>query len=162
METDGATANDPHDLARFVTAQDRVWDNVRAELAGGRKRTHWMWFVFPQMRGLGRSPTARYYAIAGLDEARAYLAHPTLGARLHEATELVLRHEDRPLYAIFGSPDDLKLVSSMTLFEAAEGEGTSAFGNAGFGNVLARMNGGGRDRATLDLLALSSTSSGRM
>jgi uncharacterized protein (DUF1810 family) len=104
------------DLDRFVTAQDHVFDRVLEELAAERKRTHWMWFIFPQLAGLGRSDTARFYAIAGLDEARRYLAHPLLGPRLVRCTELVVAVEGRTAHDIFGSPDDLKFRSSMTLF----------------------------------------------
>ncbi|MCO7221621.1 DUF1810 domain-containing protein [Klenkia sp. PcliD-1-E] len=107
-------------LQRFVDAQDPVWDDVLAELRAGRKRTHWMWFVFPQLAGLGRSATAQHYAIADLAEAQAYLAHPVLGARLRQACDLLLEHGDRTAHEVFGSPDDLKLRSSMTLFAAAD------------------------------------------
>ncbi len=110
------------DLERFVTAQDGVHDTALAELRAGRKRTHWMWFVFPQIAGLGSSPTAQQYAISSLDTARAYLAHPVLGPRLREAAEAVLGVEGRTASAIFGYPDDLKLRSSMTLFARAAGE----------------------------------------
>ena len=103
-------------LERFVTAQDAVWDDVEAELAAGAKRTHWMWFVFPQLAGLGRSATAQHYAIAGPEEARAYLAHPVLGARLRRAAALMLRHRGRTAEAVLGPVDALKLRSSMTLF----------------------------------------------
>ena len=103
------------DLERFVSAQAGVIDDVRAELAAGRKRTHWMWFVFPQLRGLGTSPTARHYALASLEEARAYLAHPLLGPRLRECAGLVNRHGVTPIRTIFGTPDDLKFRSSATL-----------------------------------------------
>ena len=107
---------DPFNLDRFVQAQDPVLAQVRAELWAGHKRTHWMWFVFPQLAGLGRSDTARYYALASLEEARAYLAHPLLGPRLIECTNLVNAVEGRSAHQIFGSPDDLKFHSSMTLF----------------------------------------------
>ncbi len=107
-------------LERFVTAQDRVWAEVEAELAAGAKRTHWMWFVFPQIEGLGRSETARRYAIRDIDEARAYLAHPVLGPRLRQACDLMLRHRGTEAEAILGSIDALKLQSSMTLFERAD------------------------------------------
>ena len=111
--------DDPFDLSRFVEAQAPVIDQVRRELQAGRKTSHWMWFVFPQMKGLGHSPMAQLYGIASLDEARAYLAHPVLGSRLRECTELVLLHRDRTIHEIFGSPDDLKFHSSMTLFDVA-------------------------------------------
>ena len=140
---------DPHDLMRFVRAQDPVWDAVRAELRAGAKRTHWMWFVFPQLRGLGRSETARRYGIASADEARAYLDHPVLGDRLRGVTLLVLAHPNRSLRSILGSPDDLKFVSSMTLFDAvAECETSEPFGRA-----LGQWCDGARDAATLRLLA---------
>jgi uncharacterized protein (DUF1810 family) len=110
---------DPFDLERFVAAQDAVMANVRAELSAGRKRSHWMWFVFPQAAGLGFSTMAERYAIRSRAEARAYLAHPVLGPRLRECTGLVLDVKDRDAHAIFGSPDDLKFRSSMTLFADA-------------------------------------------
>jgi len=112
--------NDPYDLARFVTAQDPVYEQVCAELRTGHKRTHWMWFVFPQMKGLGSSPMAQKYAIGSREEAVAYLEHPVLGPRLRECTELVNRNmEGRSLDQIFGYPDGLKFRSSMTLFASA-------------------------------------------
>lgn len=107
------------DLDRFVAAQDPVWPTVLAELAAGAKRSHWIWFVFPQIQGLGRSAMSARYALAGLDEARAYLAHPILGPRLRTATELLLRHAELPPEAILGPIDALKVRSSMTLFQAA-------------------------------------------
>ena len=110
---------DPFDLGRFVRAQDPVFDQVRQELKDGRKRSHWMWFVFPQLAGLGHSPMAQRYAIASLDEARAYGDHPVLGPRLVEGTALVNGVAGRSIHAIFGSPDDLKFHSSMTLFALA-------------------------------------------
>ena len=115
-DTSQQTANNRFLLERFVEAQNPLFDQVTSELQAGRKMSHWMWFIFPQIRGLGRSPTAIEYAISGLDEARAYLAHPILGPRLKECTELVLRVENRPLAQILGSPDDMKFRSSMTLF----------------------------------------------
>lgn len=113
---------DPHDLQRFVDAQDGVWDDVVEELRAGRKATHWMWFVFPQLRALGRSETARFYGIASRDEALAYWHHPVLGTRLLEVTGLVLAIQGRTLHEIFGTPDDLKFRSSMTLFAAVAPE----------------------------------------
>jgi uncharacterized protein (DUF1810 family) len=110
---------DPFDLNRFLVAQAPVIENVRRELAQGLKRTHWMWFVFPQIAGLGRSAMAERYAIRSLDEAAAYGAHCQLGARLRECTRLVLRSGSRTISEIFGSPDDLKFHSSMTLFAHA-------------------------------------------
>lgn len=131
------------DLDRFVEAQDRVLAAVRQELAAGRKVSHWMWFVFPQIAGLGNSPTARFYALASREEARAYLAHPELGARLIEATRLVLAHPGKTANAIFGSPDDLKFRSSMTLFAAADPAEPI------FAKALAVFYGGEADEATL-------------
>ncbi|WP_237477974.1 DUF1810 domain-containing protein [Lichenibacterium dinghuense] len=111
--------DDPHDLQRFIAAQAPVFDAVLAELEAGRKRSHWMWFVFPQVAGLGFSAMAQRYAIRSLDEARAYLAHPVLGERLRRCTGLVLAVEGRGITAILGSPDDVKFRSSMTLFGRA-------------------------------------------
>ena len=107
------------DLGRFVDAQDGVHEQALAELVAGRKRTHWMWFVFPQLAGLGNSPTAQRFALRDLGEARAYLAHPVLGPRLIECAEAMLRHRGRTAEEILGHPDDLKLRSSMTLFACA-------------------------------------------
>src|SRR5215472_13367761 len=107
---------DPFKLERFVTAQQPVFEAVLAELRASRKRTHWMWFIFPQLAALGRSPLAKFYGIASLDEGRAYLAHPVLGPRLERCTGAVLEAEALSLHAIFGSPDDLKFRSCMTLF----------------------------------------------
>jgi uncharacterized protein (DUF1810 family) len=121
---------DSFDLNRFVTAQAPVFAAALDELKAGRKRSHWMWFVFPQLRGLGRSPTAEFYGISSLAEARAYLAHPVLGPRLILCTETVLALQGQSLHAIFGSPDDMKFCSSMTLFSLATGEGESAFRQA--------------------------------
>jgi len=121
---------DLFDLERFVTAQAPVFTAAVDELKAGRKRSHWMWFVFPQLRGLGHSSMAQFYGISSLDEARAYLAHPVLGPRLNLGTEAVLAVEGRSLHAIFGSPDDLKFCSSMTLFTLAAGAGESAFRRA--------------------------------
>lgn len=135
--------NDPFGLQRFVDAQDPVIDAVRDELRAGRKRTHWMWFVFPQIAGLGHSPMAQHYAIASLAEARAYLAHPVLGARLRECSALVLAVEGREVGAIFGAPDDLKFHSSMTLFGAADPA------ESVFRDCLHKYFGGRSDRGTL-------------
>jgi len=138
--------HDPYDLQRFVDAQADVYDDVLDELRAGRKASHWMWFVFPQLRGLGHSPTAQRYGIASLDEARAYLAHPLLGERLRECTGLVLRVEGRSAHAIFGSPDDMKFRSSMTLFDVA------AAGEPLFADALRTYFEGAPDRRTLELL----------
>jgi uncharacterized protein (DUF1810 family) len=133
-------------LARFVEAQDPVIAAVRAELSAGRKRTHWMWFVFPQLAGLGRSEMAHRYALASLDEARAYLAHPILGARLREMTALANAHAGTSAHAIFGSPDDVKFHSSMTLFSLAAPQ------EPVFRDALERFFGGAPDPGTLALL----------
>jgi uncharacterized protein (DUF1810 family) len=111
--------DDPFNLARFVTAQASVYQEALAELRAGQKHSHWMWFIFPQLRELGRSPTAKFYGIVSLDEARAYLDHPLLGSRLEECTNAVLAISGPSLYGIFGSPDDMKFRSSMTLFSRA-------------------------------------------
>ena len=107
------------DLSRFVAAQDQVWDNVTAELRAGAKASHWMWFVFPQISGLGRSAMAERFALTSLEEARAYLAHPVLGLRLREAVGLLLPHRGTPPERILGSIDAMKLRSCLTLFSAA-------------------------------------------
>jgi len=117
-------ADDPYDLVRFVAAQDRDYATALAEIRGGRKRSHWMWFVFPQFEGLGESAMSRRYAIKSLDEARAYLAHPVLGHRLVECAEAALQIEGRSAGDIFGSPDDLKLRSSATLFATISPKGS--------------------------------------
>jgi uncharacterized protein (DUF1810 family) len=138
---------DPFDLHRFVDAQAGVYDTVREELRAGRKRSHWMWYVFPQLRGLGRSPTAVRFSISSLDEARAYLAHDALGPRLRECARLVAGHTDTTARAMFGSPDDMKLRSSMTLFARAAEDGDD------FVAVLERFYGGEEDPATVSLLS---------
>ena len=138
---------DPFDLERFATAQAPVFDRVLAELHAGRKRSHWMWFIFPQLRGLGFSATARLYGIDSLEEARAYLAHPVLGARLNACTRAVLAIEGRSLHEIFGSPDDMKFASSMTLFAHAAQQHTNLFRCA----IKIRC-GGQMDDRTLELL----------
>jgi len=141
-------ADDPFDLARFVDAQSPVLASVRAELVAGAKRSHWMWFVFPQHRALGRSATALHYGIGSLDEARAYVRHPVLGSRLRECCGLLLAAPaSRSAHAIFGSPDELKLRSSMTLFATAVPDEPL------FARVLDRFYGGRPDVRTLALLA---------
>jgi uncharacterized protein (DUF1810 family) len=145
--------DDPHDLQRFVTAQAPVYDQVRAELRRGRKASHWMWFVFPQIAGLGQSLMARRYAIASLDEACAYLAHPLLGARLRECAALVAA-EARPLRATLGSPDDLEFHSSMTLFALACSD------EPVFAQALDKYFAGAADPATLAALRLSPPAGG--
>lgn len=124
------TEADRFDLERFVAAQAPVFETVLAELRAGRKRTHWMWFVFPQMRGLGHSPTAQFYGITSIDEARAYLAHSLLGPRLDLCTGIVLASRSPSLHAIFGSPDNKKFGSCMTLFALASGERDNPFRQA--------------------------------
>jgi len=146
--------DDPHDLQRFVTAQAPVYDQVRGELRRGRKASHWMWFVFPQIAGLGHSAMARRYAIASLDEARAYLDHPALGPRLREAAALVTAVEGKSLNAILGSPDDLKFHSSMTLFALASGN------EAVFTQALAKYFAGQPDPATATIVGISPPSGG--
>ncbi|HPC59020.1 MAG TPA: DUF1810 domain-containing protein [Verrucomicrobiota bacterium] len=133
-------------LERFVTAQAPVYDRVLAELRSGRKRTHWMWFIFPQIAGLGSSSTSVHFAIQSLEEARAYLEHPVLGSRLVECAGTVLGLEGRTVSEVFPFPDDLKLRSSMTLFECAGGPGLV------FSRVLDKYFGGSRDERTLELL----------
>lgn len=140
---------DPFDLHRFVAAQEPVFDTVLGELKAGRKRSHWMWFIFPQLRGLGRSSTATFYGIGSLAEARAYLAHQLLGPRLVLCTRTVLGVERQSLHIIFGSPDDIKFHSSMTLFALAAGHGESVFAQALERYCDARM-----DKRTLTLLEI--------
>ena len=140
-------AADPFDLQRFVDAQARVYDTVLAELRNGRKRSHWIWFIFPQLAGLGRSPTAARFAVTSLAEARAYLAHEILGARLRECSRLVAAIDGSTVEQIFGRPDDLKVRSSMTLFARATDE------NAEFRAVLEKFYGGVEDPATVKLLS---------
>jgi len=138
--------SDPFDLARFVAAQATTFDQACAELRAGRKQSHWMWFVFPQVVGLGRSETAQRYAIGSAEEARAYLAHPVLGPRLETATRLALGVEGRSLEDIFGTPDHLKFRSSMTLFEHVAAPASV------FSEALARLCGDEPCQATLDIL----------
>jgi len=116
------TADDPFDLQRFVTAQAPVYERVRAELSNSRKQSHWMWFIFPQIAGLGHSPMAQRYAISSLREAEAYLKHEILGPRLLECTQLMLQVDGKSAHAILGSPDDMKFRSCMTLFVHAAPE----------------------------------------
>jgi len=138
--------DDPYDLSRFVEAQEHTFAQAVDELADGRKTSHWMWFVFPQLRGLGHSPTAIRFGIASLDEARAYLAHPLLGPRLKECTQLALRIDGRSITEIFGSPDDMKFRSCMTLFDRAAPDETL------FAKGLQKYFGGAPDTRTLELL----------
>ncbi|GIM94827.1 DUF1810 domain-containing protein [Paractinoplanes toevensis] len=134
------------DLERFVVAQERMYADALAEIRAGSKESHWMWFIFPQVAGLGRSSKAQFYAISGLDEARAYLAHPVLGPRLVECATALLGHE-KSATEILGWPDDLKLCSSMTLFAEAADD------RALFDRVISRFCGD-PDERTLDLLGV--------
>lgn len=137
---------DPFDLKRFLKAQDPVFRDVLGELARGRKQSHWMWFVFPQLAGLGFSAMSQHYAIGSRAEAEAYLAHSVLGPRLIECTRLLLAVDGRTINAILGAPDDSKFRSSMTLFGAVSDEPV-------FGEALARYFAGQPDGATLEILA---------
>ncbi len=134
---------DPFNLARFVEAQAPIYSQALAELRAGCKRSHWMWFIFPQIAGLGLSATSRHYAIASLDEARAYLGHEVLGPRLRACTEAVCAHRGTSALAIFGSPDDAKFRSSMTLFSRIE---------PWFGLALDAFFDGQADAATVEIL----------
>ncbi|WP_363238444.1 DUF1810 domain-containing protein [Acidocella sp.] len=129
-------------MERFVAAQAPLWPGVRAELAAGTKRTHWMWFIFPQIAGLGHSPMSQTYAISGAAEARAYLAHPLLGPRLREATALALTHAAQPAALVFGAVDAAKFRSCLTLFATVSGDPL-------FTQALAQFFGGAADEATL-------------
>jgi uncharacterized protein (DUF1810 family) len=140
--------NTPHNLDRFTKAQEPVYSNVLSELKNGRKDTHWMWFIFPQIEGLGHSETARFYAIKSLDEAQQYLNHPVLGARLTECSEIVLGVEDHSIEDIFGFPDHLKFRSCMTLFSCV----TNA--DPVFNAVLDQFFEGKPDNRTLELLGM--------
>ena len=145
-KTNTLDTTDPFNLRRFVEAHEAVYNNVLSELRGGRKRTHWMWFIFPQIAGLGHSSTSKYYAIQGRVEAQHYLDHPILGARLVECSEIVLNVNGRSASEIFGSPDDLKLRSSITLFAALPDS------NPVFTHVLEKYFQGEPDTRTLKLL----------
>jgi len=138
--------DDPYDLQRFVTAQNPVFKQVCLELQAGRKDGHWMWFVFPQLKGLGHSGMANKFGISSRDEAEAYLRNPILGPRLRECTELVNLVEGRSIEQIFGYPDNLKFRSSMTLFAQVESD------NEIFAKALQKYFGGQPDRLTLELL----------
>jgi len=147
---------DSYDLARFVEAQARCYARVLEELAAGQKTSHWMWFIFPQLRGLGLSSTARRFGLSGLEEACAYLAHPLLGGRLRECTRLLLALEGRTAHEIFGSPDDLKLRSCLTLFAYAA-EPAPLPDTRVFGEALAKYYRGEPDPRTLELLISSAS-----
>jgi len=143
--------SDPFDLTRFLEAQAPCYGRVLEELAAGEKASHWMWFIFPQLKGLGVSATARRFGISGLEEARAYLAHPVLGARLRECTRAVLALEGRSAHEIFGAPDDLKLRSCLTLFAAAAPPGPPPHERL-FEAALRKYYGGEPDPRTLEQL----------
>jgi uncharacterized protein (DUF1810 family) len=137
---------DPYDLDRFVRAQAGIYDRVLDELRAGSKRSHWMWFIFPQIKGLGMSEMSVRFAINSLDEARAYLAHPVLGQRLNECVETVFAVKHRTAEQIFGYPDDMKFRSSMTLFAKASEQGSA------FERALVQYFNGQQDDATLKQL----------
>lgn len=141
------TMSNMFDPDKFLTAQDPVFSQVLAELRGGHKQTHWMWFVFPQLTALGRSATARHYGLNSLQEARDWLAHPVLGARLLACTRAVLLHPNKSIHAIMGSPDDRKLQSCMTLFQLADPQEPL------FGAVLRGFYDGQVDEKTVVLVA---------
>jgi uncharacterized protein (DUF1810 family) len=147
-ENEFRSYDDPYHLSRFVHAQEESYAHALAELRSGHKRTHWMWYIFPQLDGLAFSATAKHYALKSIEEARAYLAHPLLGPRLLECAEAVLRIEGRSAREIFGSPDDLKLRSCATLFACVSPSGSA------FERLLTRHYGGGRDEKTLQLLGI--------
>ena len=138
--------NDPHDLKRFLDAQQNTYGQAISELRMGKKRTHWMWFIFPQFAGLGFSGQSKLYAIKSLDEARAYLEHPILGPRLVDAAKACLEIEGRSAPDVFGWPDDMKLRSSMTLFSVASS------GETVFHDVLAKFFDGKPDGRTVELI----------
>ncbi len=142
----GDSASNPYDLNRFISAQEGVYERALTELRSGLKRSHWMWFIFPQIDGLGFSPTSRHYSIKSLEEARQYLAHPVLGTRLVESAEAVLAVQGRSASDIFGYPDDMKLQSSMTLFELVSKP------RSVFERVLDKYCQGKRDVRTLQIV----------
>lgn len=142
--------DDIYDLNRFVEAQQDEYDDALSEIAGGRKQTHWMWYIFPQIDGLASTATSRHFAIKSLDEARAYLDHPILGPRLLECAEAALAVEGRSAHDIFGTPDDLKLRSCATLFAVVRPGSV-------FDRLLAKYYDGGRDPRTLQLLGRTSS-----
>ena len=136
-----------YDLTRFITAQEHSYDAALSEIKSGRKRTHWMWYIFPQIEGLGHSATAQFYAISDLQEAKEYYSHPVLGPRLVEISEALLSLEGDNATTVMGYPDDLKLKSSMTLFAIASG-------NPVFTQVLEKYFDGRQDRYTVKILGL--------
>jgi uncharacterized protein (DUF1810 family) len=143
-----SNADDPFDLKRFVEAQEGDYERALAEIRAGRKRSHWMWYIFPQIDGLGSSPTAQHFAIKNIDEARAYLAHPVLGKRLVECAEAAVGVEGRSASEIFGWPDDLKLLSCATLFALVSPSGSV------FERLIDKYYGGERDGKTLQLVGM--------
>jgi uncharacterized protein (DUF1810 family) len=151
---DPGDTGDPYDLNRFVQAQKLDYDEALLEIKRGRKTSHWMWYIFPQVDGLGSSPTSRFYSIKNLAEAAAYLAHPILGPRLAECAEAVLAVEGRSATEIFGSPDDLKLRSCATLFARVSPPGSV------FQRVLDKVFQGQPDRKTLALLGMAREDNG--
>jgi uncharacterized protein (DUF1810 family) len=140
-------ASDPYNLTRFLLAQEADYGQVLAEIRAGRKRSHWMWYVFPQFDGLGMSPTSKHYAIKSAQEAVAYLAHPLLGPRLMECAESALQVADRSALEIFGSPDDMKFRSSATLFASVSPQGSV------FHRIIDKYFDGKRDVRTIELLS---------
>ncbi|MBD1860979.1 MULTISPECIES: DUF1810 domain-containing protein [Trichocoleus] len=148
-EMKSENAGDPYDLNRFVQAQERDYERALSEVKNGRKRSHWMWYIFPQFDGLGFSATSKRYAIKSVAEAKAYLSHPILGPRLIACAEAALSVEGRSAHEIFGSPDDMKLKSCATLFAYVSPEGSV------FKQVLNKFFQGDCDQKTLDLLARS-------
>jgi uncharacterized protein (DUF1810 family) len=142
-------AGDPHDLNRFVQAQEHDYERALSEVKSGRKRSHWMWYIFPQFDGLGFSPTSRRYSIKSIAEAKAYLCHPVLGPRLTACAEAALSVEGRSAHEIFGSPDDMKLRSCATLFANVSPAGSV------FDRLLEKYFQGERDRETLRLLGVA-------
>jgi uncharacterized protein (DUF1810 family) len=141
--------DNPYNLSRFVQAQEHVYDQALAEIKSGWKQSHWMWYIFPQLEGLGFSPTSRRYSIKSLAEAEAYLSHPILGPRLVECCEALLHVEGRSAFDIFGSPDDMKLRSCVTLFALVSPTGSV------FYQLLDKYFQGGRDVKTLRLLGIA-------
>jgi uncharacterized protein (DUF1810 family) len=149
MEASVANADDPYHLSRFVQAQEDNYQQALAEIRGGRKRTHWMWYIFPQIDGLALSSTSKYYSIKHLEEAKAYLEHPVLGPRLLQCAEGVISVDGRSAAEIFGAPDDLKLRSSATLFACVSPPGSV------FDRLLEKYYRGERDGKTLQLLRIA-------
>jgi uncharacterized protein (DUF1810 family) len=139
-------ASDPYNLTRFVQAQEADYDQALTEIRAGRKRSHWMWYVFPQFDGLGMSPTSKHYAIKSVQEARAYLAHSILGPRLIECAQAALQIEGRSALEVFGSPDDMKLRSSATLFASVSPDGSV------FHGIIDKYFDGEQDARTIALL----------